>query len=119
VIGGRFGEPAETTDMHEIYDPATDRWSAAPPLPGPRSSLAVAVYKGMILVLGGETTAGSLTDHDGFDVKQNRWAKLAPLPSPRHGIAGAVVGNVAVFAGGAEGVGGNGTSDQLFSFMLP
>jgi hypothetical protein len=73
----------------------------------------------MILVLGGETTTGSLTDHEGFDVKQNRWVKLAPLPSPRHGIAGAAVGNVAVFAGGAEGVGGNGTSDQLFAFTLP
>jgi hypothetical protein len=26
---------------------------------------------------------------------------------------------VAVFAGRAEGVGGNGTSDQLFAFTLP
>jgi hypothetical protein len=105
--------------MHEVYDPATDTWSAAPPLPGPRSSLAAGVYKGMILVLGGETDVGSLTDHEGFDVKSNRWTKLAPLPLPRHGIAGAAIGGSAYFVGGAQGTGGNGTSDQLFAFTLP
>ena len=49
---------------------------------------------------------------------QGRWVKLAPLPSPRHGIAGAVIGDVAYFAGGAQGVGANGTSDQIFAFAL-
>jgi hypothetical protein len=41
VIGGRFGEPPKPP-MHEVYDrrPTAE---AAPPLPGPRSSLAVAV----------------------------------------------------------------------------
>jgi N-acetylneuraminic acid mutarotase len=105
--------------MHEIYDPATDRWSSAPPLPAPRSSLAVAFYHGLILVIGGETTMDSIADNDGFDVKQNRWVKLAPLPSPRHGIAGAAIADAAYFAGGARGVGANGTSDQIFAFKLP
>jgi N-acetylneuraminic acid mutarotase len=85
-------------------------------LPAPRSSLAVALDEGMILVIGGETTTGSQTDNDAYDVKKNRWAKLAPLPSPRHGIAGAVIGGVAYLVGGAEGRGGNGTSDKLFAF---
>jgi N-acetylneuraminic acid mutarotase len=119
VIGGRFGEPSEATDMHEIYDPATDKWASAPPLPVARSSLAVALYKGLILVIGGETTVESLADNDGFDMKENRWVKLAPLPSPRHGIAGAAIGDAAYFAGGAQGVGGNGPSDQIFAFKLP
>ena len=79
----------------------------------------MAVYKGMILVLGGETTVSSLTDHEGFDVKANRWVKLAPLPSPRHGIAGAAIGAAAYFVCGAQGVGSNGTSDQLFVFTMP
>src|SRR5215813_6986771 len=119
VIGGRFANPTDTTDMHEVYDPATDQWSSAPPLPAPRSSLAVAVYNGMIIVIGGETDVASLTDNDGFDVKANRWVKLASLPLARHGIAGAAIGSSAYFAGGAQGVGGNGTSDQLFVFTLP
>jgi N-acetylneuraminic acid mutarotase len=119
IIGGRFGEPTETTDMHLVYDPAANAWSTAAPLPAPRSSLAVAVYKGMILVVGGETDTKSLADNDGYDVKADRWIKLAPLPSPRHGIAAATVGNLAYFAGGAQGVGGNLTSDQLFAFSMP
>jgi hypothetical protein len=97
----------------------TDRWGSMPAIPSLRSSLAVTLYMGMILVVGGETTSGSLTDNEGFDLKQNRWVKLAPLPLPRHGIAGATVGEVAYFVGGAQGVGGNGTSDQLFAFTLP
>lgn len=105
--------------MHEVYDPASNSWSMAPPLPGPRSSLAVALYNGVILVVGGETDVASLTDNEGYDVKANRWDKLAPLPLPRHGIAGATVGSVAYFAGGAQGNGGNGTSDKMFAFHLP
>jgi len=32
VIGGRFDEPADTTNLHEVYDPATIRgaWRRAP-----------------------------------------------------------------------------------------
>jgi N-acetylneuraminic acid mutarotase len=119
VIGGRFGEPTETTDMHFVYEPGANAWSNAAPLPAPRSSLATAFYKGLILVIGGETDTKSLDDNEGFDVKAGRWIKLAPLPSPRHGIAGAAIGDVAYFAGGAQGSGGNGTSDQLFAFRLP
>jgi N-acetylneuraminic acid mutarotase len=119
VIGGRFGEPTQTTDMHLVYDPATNSWTTAAPLPAPRSSLAVAFYKGLIVVVGGETDTSSLTDNDGYDVKTDRWVKLAPLPLPRHGIAAATVGNFVYFAGGAQGVGGNGTSDQVFAFSMP
>ena len=88
-------------------------------LPGPRSSLAVAFYNGLILVVGGETDVASLAENEGYDVKAGRWEKLAPLPLPRHGIAGAAIGAAAYFVGGAQGNGGNGTSDKLFAFQLP
>lgn len=119
VIGGRSGEPAETIGMHAIYDPVTNSWTIAAPMSTPRSSLAATLYKGLILVVGGETATGSLSDNEGYDVKTGRWVKLAPLPSARHGIAGAAIGNFAYFAGGAQGFGSNGTSDQLFAFSLP
>ncbi len=119
VIAGRFDEPQDTTDMHEVYDPVNNAWSSSPPMPSARSSLAVAYYRGLILVIGGETTTSSLADNEGFDVKENRWIKLAPLPEPRHGVAGAVVGNLAYIMGGAQGVGGNGSSDKIFAFELP
>ena len=55
------------------------------PLPAPRSSLATTFYKGLILVVGGETDTVSLSDSDAYDVKADRLVKLAPLPSARHG----------------------------------
>src|SRR5260370_13768813 len=54
VIGGRLAGPAERTGQHDVYDPATNSWTSAAPLPTPRSGVAAALYKGMILVLGGE-----------------------------------------------------------------
>ena len=119
VIGGRFDASTEATAMHLVYDPAANSWSMAAPLPAARSSLATTFYRGLILVVGGETDTYSLTDNDGYDVKADRWLKLAPLPSPRHGNAAATVGNFAYFAGGAEGSGVTRTSDQLFAFSLP
>jgi hypothetical protein len=43
---------------HEVYDPATDRWSLAPALPTPRHGLAVAAVGGRIYVIGGGPHAG-------------------------------------------------------------
>jgi Galactose oxidase, central domain len=46
VIGGRFGRPQDRTGEHDVYDPATDRWSEAAALPTPRSGVASAYYEG-------------------------------------------------------------------------
>ena len=35
VAGGRFGASTDRTDMHDIYDPKTNTWTAGPPLPTP------------------------------------------------------------------------------------
>ena len=54
VIGGGFTSPVDRTDMHEIFDPVTNTWSNTAPLKTPRSAVAAALYKGMIVVDGGE-----------------------------------------------------------------
>ena len=88
-------------------------------LGAPRGGGAGTLFQGMIVFLGGEDDNRTYDENEGFDLKSNRWVKLAPLPSPRHGIAAATVGTFAYFAGGAQGVGGNGTSDQVFAFSMP
>jgi hypothetical protein len=56
VVGGegRAGVFAN----HEVYDPATDRWSVAPPLPLARHGLAAAAAGGVLYVIGGGPKAG-------------------------------------------------------------
>lgn len=56
VIGGRsvVGSYPDTTLVTvEVYDPATDTWAVAAPLPDPLSSMAVAAMGGRIYALGG------------------------------------------------------------------
>jgi len=104
---------------HEVYDPATNSWSVGAAAPAARSSLAVAYYNGLILVVGGETTTGSQTDTDGFDVEgeplgQARAYARRAARNCRRGCR-----RRGLFCGGAQGVGGNGTSDQVFAFRRP
>src|SRR2546430_10479159 len=42
----------------EVYDPATNTWSAAAPMPTARSSLTAATVKGKIYAIGGADRSG-------------------------------------------------------------
>jgi hypothetical protein len=53
-----------------VYDPATETWASAAPLPTPRSGLAGAYYHGLILVLGGELPLDhTFSENEGYDPK--------------------------------------------------
>ena len=45
----------------EVYDPAADRWSSAPPLPTPRHGLAAAGHGDLALFVGGSGRQGALS----------------------------------------------------------
>ena len=102
AIGGRFKGPVDRTGLHDVYDPATDKWSSAAPLPTPRSGLAGAYHRGLILVLGGELPPDhTFPENEGYDPKTGAWTALAPMPHGRHGFGGGVIGDNAYFVGGA------------------
>ena len=120
VIGGRLAGAAEHTGQHDVYDPTTNSWSSAAPLPTPRSGVAAALYKGMILVLGGELPPDhTFPENEAYDVLRDRWVALAPMPAGRHGFGGAVIGSSAYFVGGSLTPGGRGITDQLIMFSMP
>jgi hypothetical protein len=61
VAGGRFGAGfnSETTAVLEIYDPATNRWTASAPMPTPTHGLTGAPFvNGRIHLPGGAVTQG-------------------------------------------------------------
>jgi len=115
-----FKSPLERTGLHDVYDPATDKWTSAAPLPTPRSGLAGAYYHGLILLLGGELPPDhTFAENEGYDPKTDRWTTLAPMPHGRHGFGGDTIGDNAYFVGGNLGPGGGETTDQLIMFHLP
>jgi len=114
------------TSLHDSYDPATDTWKSAPPVPTARSNGAAVYYHGLILYVGGECKkpnpkggGDTFSENEAFDPKTNRWLTLATLPAGRQGFGAATIGQSAYFAGGSLGCGGGPMTQQLLVFNLP
>ena len=73
AIGGRG---TQSVDAVERYDPATDTWTALPPLPAARGGLAAARLDDTIHVFGGESIdpLKIFRDHEVLDLATGAWA---------------------------------------------
>ncbi|MBA4159338.1 MAG: hypothetical protein H0X65_17965 [Gemmatimonadetes bacterium] len=120
VAGGRFdpGAFGERTDVVEIYDPATRRWTQGAPLPAPVGGITGAAHAGCMFVFGGEGeqshVLGLTPTAYGYDPRADRWTRLPDLPIGIHGLKGSAVIDGRIFLpGGAITLGGNtGTNAQ-------
>lgn len=108
-------DPPVTT--HEVYDPASGKWSAGSPVPGPgRDHMGVAVLDGKIYLFGGRTAdvADNIDRHDVYDPAGDVWNTAAPLPRPRSSGAYAVLKNLVIYAGGECKPGGRPSTPNAF-----
>jgi N-acetylneuraminic acid mutarotase len=101
AIGGRAA-----TDLGAVerYNPATDTWTALPPLPTPRGGLTAALLGGAVHALGGESIENPrvFPQHEVLDLTTLTWAAAPPLDRGRHGLGSGVIdGRWYVAAGGA------------------
>jgi N-acetylneuraminic acid mutarotase len=99
---GRVGRRSNT-NAHEIYDPASDKWSARAALPTPRDHLAAAAEGGRLYAIGGRIDGDygrNLAANESYDPVADRWQPCAPLPTARSGIAASVLGGRIVVVGG-------------------
>jgi N-acetylneuraminic acid mutarotase len=85
----------------EVYDPVTDRWSFAAPMPQGLNHPAAAVAEDRLYVLGGDDGRGAVATTYEYDPRSNSWAVRAPMPTPRSAPMAAVVGGRIYVAGGA------------------
>jgi hypothetical protein len=76
------------------------------------------LYKGQIVVMGGECFNGRPFDHvEAFDPQTSRWATLTSMPSGRHGIMAATDGRTIYIPGGAPAC-ATAQSDTLLTFRF-
>ncbi len=73
------------------YLPSAGRWREVAPMLTARSGIAAAVLDRMVVV-GGESDAGTFVENEAYWPKTETWVTLPPLPTPRYGLAAAVVG---------------------------
>ena len=77
----------------EIYESATDSWSAAAPMPTARSRLAAAIVGNTLFALGGYMYDGDPFGGDGldvveaYDIEGGSWSAAEPMGTPRAGLA--------------------------------
>ena len=110
LIGGRAPKGAANAQwqdqgdiaLHQVFDPATNRWHEASPAPTARNSAAGAVIDGLAYVVGGRTVAGgNLATLERYDPKADAWETLKPMPQASGGLAAAAVGG-RLYAFGGE-----------------
>lgn len=103
VAGGDVAGHGENTDATECFDPATGAWEARAPVPTLRGSVASAVWRDRLVVLGGQDAERTFADAEAYDPAADAWVALPPLGIARHGF-GAVVHEDALYVayGGPE-----------------
>lgn len=126
VVGGRSpgirANDQTSLASTEVYDPATDSWSAGVPLPTARGSLGVAALGGRLYALGGESTPGTVSNAvERFDATTNTWSTLPAMPLRAHGLAVVAAGSslyvMGGFTGASDAVGTE--SNALYRYTPP
>jgi hypothetical protein len=85
AIGGFNSGGVLTT--HETYEPATNTWSTAAPMPTARGFVAVAsAPDGLVYAIGGGGKS-PLATVEAYDPVADAWTARAPMPTARGGLA--------------------------------
>ncbi len=89
---------------HEVYEPATGRWSEATPLPRARDHMVVVAVAGKIHAIGGRFGGNDdMVDwHEVYDPATKSWTAAPPLPTARGGVAGTLFGDLILVTGGED-----------------
>lgn len=82
AFGGFSPQENSAVANAEVYDPATNEWSAIAPLPHALGSVSVAVLGDEIHLVGGHDTR-SVRAHLVYDPATDRYSTRAPLPVGR------------------------------------
>lgn len=108
VMGGQRTDslvvPGPATNLVQVYDPASNTWSAATPMPTERMGLVAVVANGKIYAIGGRTDGSSVSavgTVEEFDPVTRVWTSRNPMPTPRYFASAAVLGGDIHVAGGA------------------
>jgi hypothetical protein len=117
VSGNTNGHNGPVSNLVDVFDPATGRFTALAPIPHPRDHVFAVHHEGRIYVAAGRNSnAGSdgdvfddtVPEVDVYDIATNAWSTLpaaSNLPTPRASAPTGIVGNELIVAGGESSAG--------------
>lgn len=109
AVGGisGTGNARRALDVAEVYDPASDTWTQASPMPVARSNASVAVVDGKLYIISGRLGVGrSRSTTRGvavYDPAEDSWVRASPITNARTGSEACVVDGMIYIVGGASG----------------
>jgi hypothetical protein len=102
VVGGySLGSVGRSTELSELYDPATGRWTSTGSLRTPRRNhTATLLPDGTVLVAGGFNADGWLRSAELYDPARGRWSRVASMATAREHASATLLGNGRVLVAG-------------------
>jgi N-acetylneuraminic acid mutarotase len=117
VVGGySLSSVGRSTELSELYDPATGRWTLTGSLRTPRRNhTATLLADGTVLVAGGFNADGWLRSAELYNPAGGRWKRVAPMATAREGASATLLGNGRVLVAG----GGNPSATRSAELYDP
>lgn len=121
IVGeGEYGSDGGTTNVLEIFDPATNTWSQGQPMPTAREAASGIAANGCFHIFGGEVPdADVLLAHEVYNPVTDTWAKMPDkMPIPVNGISGSggVFQDGIIYLPGGTTTPGNMQTDVLQTY---
>jgi N-acetylneuraminic acid mutarotase len=104
IIGGyeEGYKRGRNTSAVDVYDPITDKWAAAAPLPQPLDHAGAASHDGKLYVVGGGSTKFISNKLFIYDPAIDKWKEGANLPAARGAMSANFINGILYAIGGAN-----------------
>jgi N-acetylneuraminic acid mutarotase len=113
-VAGGFRADGTPVDTVEFFDPATEIWGTAPPLPAAVHHSTAVVYDGKLYVVGGLTGHHFKATANVFVYDGSVWRTAAVLPEPIGAHAAAVMNGRIYILGGVDAT--DSSTNKMYSF---
>jgi hypothetical protein len=103
IIGG-YARGRVDNDFHQVFDPTTQQWSFATPVPFPCNHIALAAISSRIYAFGGFIEQNRCPHSKCFvyDTQTDEWTPIAGLGRPRGAAAAVVINGQIHLLGGRD-----------------
>lgn len=107
IVGGscKTGRTYHDVRRHLVYDPGSNTYANAAPIPWAREHFALLSIDGKLYAVGGrqETKTNETASMYAYNPKSDAWTILAPMPQKRSGFAATSIDGKIVVVGGDNG----------------